>query len=113
MLTDFLNFFTVRLSRKFVIKSYLSTPLHPKRVPVRSDANEWAQVFLFARIFYNITYKLKHLQFQLIGMKIVKNILIKPVFVWTTFKIINRIGIEWCYTTLWNICAQKIAVLKE
>jgi len=32
MLTDFQNSFTVRLSRKFVTKSYLNTPLHPARV---------------------------------------------------------------------------------
>ena len=33
--------------------------------PIQSNANKRAQVFLFARIFYNITYKLKHLCFQL------------------------------------------------
>jgi len=34
---------------------------------IQSNANKRAQVFLFARIFYNITfaYKLKHLRFQL------------------------------------------------
>ena len=31
-LTDFQNSFTIRLSRKFETKSYLNTPLHPKRV---------------------------------------------------------------------------------
>jgi len=35
--------------------------------PIQSSANKRAQVFLFARIFYNITYKLKHLWFQLTG----------------------------------------------
>ena len=35
--------------------------------PIQSNVNKRAQVFLFARIFYNITftYKLKHLRFQL------------------------------------------------
>jgi len=35
--------------------------------PIQSNVNKRAQVFLFARTFYNITftYKLKHLQFQL------------------------------------------------
>ena len=35
--------------------------------PIQSSVNKRAQVFLFARIFYNITftYKLKHLRFQL------------------------------------------------
>ena len=33
---------------------------------MQSNVNKWAQVFLFARIFYNIAYKLKHLdRFQL------------------------------------------------
>jgi len=32
ILTDFQNSFTVRLRRKFVMKSYLNTPPHPKRV---------------------------------------------------------------------------------
>jgi len=32
MLTDFQNSFTAGLSRKFVTKSYLNTPPHPKRV---------------------------------------------------------------------------------
>ena len=32
---------------------------------IQSNANKWAQVFMFACIFYNITYKLKHLRFQL------------------------------------------------
>ena len=34
---------------------------------IQSNANKRAQLFLFARIFYNITYKLKHLRFQLTG----------------------------------------------
>ena len=33
--------------------------------PIQSNVNKRAQVFLFARIFYNITYKLKHIRFQL------------------------------------------------
>jgi len=35
--------------------------------PIQSNVNKRAQVFLFARIFYNITftYKLKHVRFQL------------------------------------------------
>jgi len=35
--------------------------------PIQSNVNKRAQVFLFARIFCNITftYKLKHLRFQL------------------------------------------------
>ena len=33
--------------------------------PIQSNANKRAQVFLFARIFYNIAYELKHLRFQL------------------------------------------------
>ena len=35
--------------------------------PIQSNVNKRVQVFLFARIFYNITftYKLKHLRFQL------------------------------------------------
>ena len=35
--------------------------------PIQSNVNKRAQVFLFARIFYNITftYKLKHFRFQL------------------------------------------------
>jgi len=33
--------------------------------PIQSNANKRAQVFLFTSIFYNITYKLKHLRFQL------------------------------------------------
>jgi len=32
MLTDFQNSFTFRLTRKFVTKSYLNTPPHPKCV---------------------------------------------------------------------------------
>ena len=32
MLTDFQNSFTVRLSRKFVTKSYTNAPPHSKRV---------------------------------------------------------------------------------
>ena len=36
-----------------------------RKHPIKSNANKRAQVFLFARIFYNITYKLKHLRFQL------------------------------------------------
>jgi len=32
ILADFLNSFTVRLSRKFATKSYTNTPPHPKRV---------------------------------------------------------------------------------
>ena len=31
-IADFQNSFTVRLSRKFVTKSYTNTPPHPKRV---------------------------------------------------------------------------------
>ena len=34
-------------------------------IPIQSNVNKRAQVFLFARIFYNITYKLKHLRFHL------------------------------------------------
>ena len=34
--------------------------------PIQSNVNKRAQVFLFIRIFYNITYKLKNLRFQLI-----------------------------------------------
>ena len=33
--------------------------------PIQSNTNKRAQVFIFARIFYNITYELKHLRFQL------------------------------------------------
>jgi len=33
--------------------------------PIQSNVNKRAQVFLFTRIFYNTTYKLKHLRFQL------------------------------------------------
>ena len=40
-------------------------PWHVWSNPIQSNVNKWVQVFLFARIFYNITYKLKHLQFQL------------------------------------------------
>ena len=32
---------------------------------IQSNVNKRAQVFLFARIFYNIAYKLKHFRFQL------------------------------------------------
>ena len=37
------------------------------QLPIQSNVNKRAQVFLFAHIFYNITftYKLKHLRFQL------------------------------------------------
>ena len=35
------------------------------RNPIQSNANKRTQVFLFARIFYNTTYKLKHIRFQL------------------------------------------------
>jgi len=45
-----------------------SNPTQPNPIqsnPTQSNANKRAQVYLFARIFYNITYKLKHLQFQL------------------------------------------------
>ena len=64
------------------------------QVIIQSNMNKRAQVFLFARIFNNITYKLKHLRFQLTRNEIVNNVLIKPVFVWTIFKSINRIGIN-------------------
>jgi len=39
--------------------------MHNTSQPIQSNANKRAQVFLFARIFYNITYKLKHPRFQL------------------------------------------------
>jgi len=45
---------------------YLYLLIHDNDVdPIQSNVNKWAQVFLFARIFYNIAYKLKHLRFQL------------------------------------------------
>ena len=51
----------VSLARTFVPGNKTTT------YPIQSNVNKRAQVFLFARIFYNITftYKLKHLRFQL------------------------------------------------
>ena len=43
--------------------------------------NKRVQVVLFAGIFDNITYKLKHLQFQLIRNENINDDLIKPLFI--------------------------------
>ena len=48
----------------FSISHGLLLSVKPVSQPIQSNANKRAQVFLFARIFY-ITYKLKHLRFQL------------------------------------------------
>ena len=39
--------------------------LASRHARIQCNANKLAHVFLFARIFYNITYKLKHFRFQL------------------------------------------------
>jgi len=56
----------------YIIHIYLTVTVcareHPHcDNPIQSNVNKRAQVFLFARIFYTITftYKLKYLRFQL------------------------------------------------
>jgi len=49
---------------KFVVGQYGLLYLSLRPNPIQSNVNKRAQVFLFARIFYNVTftYKLKHLR---------------------------------------------------
>jgi len=51
------------------LRAYLRYQVRSRlfQLPIQSNVNKRAQVFLFPRIFYNITftYKLKHLRFQL------------------------------------------------
>jgi len=61
-----LTFFWYRLTRVFRDKGPLNGCVCTMQSnPIQSNANERAQVFLYIRIFTNLTYKSKHLRFQL------------------------------------------------
>ena len=63
-----MNFILIQIRQVKKVTQWLLEHKHKiMSNPIQSNVNKRAQVFLFARTFYNITftYKLKHLQFQL------------------------------------------------